>query len=86
MTVKFIKLINNERKNPKIASKKACISYALDACFNVDTAECSGIHVLDKCYNKDVGYSCGGQSKGDLCYAYIDRDGCGGFNEEDIDY
>ena len=85
MKVKFIKLINNERKDPKIASKKACDSGAIDVCFNVDSAECSGFNVLDKCYNKDVGYSCGGNSDGDLCRAYIDRDGCYGFDEEDID-
>lgn len=86
MKVKFIKLINNERKDPKIASKKACKLGAIDVCFNWDAAECSGLNVLDKCYNKDIGYSCSGNSDGDLCYAYRDRDGCDGIDEEDIDY
>ena len=49
MKVKFIKLINNERKDPKIASKKACKLGAIDVCFNWDAAECVGFNVLDKC-------------------------------------
>ena len=86
MKVKFIKLINNERKDPKITSKKACRLGAIDLCFNLDDAECAGVNVIDQCHHKDIGYSCGNHSDGDYCFAYVDRDGCDGIDEKDIDY
>ena len=53
MSKKVIKLINNERRNCKISSKKACDVRTDDVCTYIDAAECT-IYATDIC-DKDYG-------------------------------
>ena len=80
---KFVRLINNERKNNTVLSKsaKGCVSGALDYCPNDDYAACS-LYALDSCTKKD--YAACSEGADDTCR--IDTDACIGPGAEDNDY
>ena len=73
---KVIKLVNNERRNSKLASQKACVATATDECVYVDNATCSS-HALDDCVKDYAG--CYEYAK-DVCYT--DTTACGGFDND----
>ena len=77
-----LKLINNERINVHVASKKAvtgCDSTSEDICTNLDYAHC-GIYAYDKCTVKDLAACQEGAE--DRCS--IDRDACIGAGSNDF--
>lgn len=84
MKIKFIKLINNERKNPQIASKQAQIRYcdmtSVDECRYIDMYHCQ-IASVDLC-NKD--FSPCIQETVDICTGWRDNSFCSGESAEDI--
>ena len=83
MKVKFLKLINNERKDTKIVSRKACDSIAIDICVYVDKGNCTGFNTYDRC-NKDIGKSCSDGAR-DVCEDYKDYDACNGMFVTDLE-
>lgn len=75
---KFIKLINNERFDLKVISKKAnadCEPMATDICWNEDLAGCA-THAYDKCKNYDLAACILGAD--DYCEGYYDTKACVG--------
>ena len=83
MKKRIIKLINNERKNSKLASSKACDSTSTDICHTLDSGHCS-IHSFDEC---DKDYSGGGCTSYGYDYCNKDHAGCtGGYDRCGIDY
>lgn len=88
MNKKIIKLINNERMNLSIKSKKAlddaarCKDDSVDICAYIDNAACS-TYATDKC-NKD--YAGCMEGAWDICTAvYRDTDLCIGAGVSDIE-
>lgn len=80
--MKFIKLINNERKNKAILSRKAEFCLFND-CFNYyDRAHCYA-PAVDICYKGDFA-ACADDSQ-DICYAR-DTFGCTAAEGNDITY
>ena len=80
---RMLKLINNERINVRVVSKKAvswCDSTSVDDCRNLDYAHC-GTYAYDKCTVKDLA-ACQEHAT-DKCS--IDRDACIGLTGYDID-
>lgn len=70
---KFIKLINSERTNSKLASSTACVGTSTDICSeNVDIAHCS-INSYDVC-QKDLA-ACYNNGY-DFCNTQYDTDAC----------
>lgn len=76
---RFLKLINNERTNVKVTSKKAlavCDETAGDYCYGEDYAACSS-HAYDKCYQHDLAACIEGAH--DFCESYsYDTEACYG--------
>lgn len=69
---RFIRLINSERINVKLASSKACDITSEDKCTELDTADCT-INSYDVC-TKDLA-AC--YNKGyDYCSTLYDTDAC----------
>ena len=86
MSKKLIKLINNERSNAKVLSKKAydhayCDSTSSDTCVYIDNAACS-VYATDEC-NKD--YAACMEGAWDVCENYRDTDLCIGAGTMDAD-
>ena len=88
MNKKIIKLINNERMNLNIKSKKAvddaawCKDDSVDVCVYIDNAACS-TYANDEC-NKD--YAGCMEGAWDICTAvYRDTDLCIGAGVSDIE-
>ena len=76
-----LKLINNERINVRVASKKAvtqCDSTSKDYCYSYDYAHC-GTYAYDKCASQD--YAACQEGADDICS--IDRDACIGAGSRD---
>ena len=76
-----LKLINDERINVRVASKKAvefCDSTSKDICLNRDYAHC-GTYAYDKCTSQD--YAACQEGAEDTCS--IDRDACIGAGSND---
>ena len=71
MSKKVIKLINNERKNCKISSQKACDIGSNDVCTYIDAAECT-VYATDVCDKDYVS-----------CYNGADYTACSGAGAED---
>lgn len=83
MKTRILKLINNERTNVRIASKKGvttCTEGAVDICIekNADFAHC-GTYAYDYCIKED--HAACQQGADDTCY--IDRTVCIGPGQED---
>lgn len=68
-----LKLINDERKNKKILSAKACAGYYIDL-------SCGG-GARDVCYGEDL-FQCDNFAY-DYC-KYVDNDTCSGANTRDM--
>ena len=81
---KLIKLINNERANITLLSKKAyydkCAADAFDLCGTIDNAVCT-LYAYDYCIKED--YAACSKGADDTCY--IDYDSCHGPGAEDND-
>lgn len=69
-----LSLINNERRNTRVLSAKACGYYYLDTepCYN---------GASDRCYQQDSS-GCGGSQAIDEC-KYIDEESCYGYKAHD---
>ena len=78
MTIKFIKLINNERINTKLTAAKACDNTSTDTCIHEDNADCTA-YSTDKC-GKDYAACYDGSM--DIC-SQIDESVCS-HEERDI--
>ena len=77
-----LKLINNERINVRVASKKAvftCDSTSEDICWHIDNAHC-GTYAYDKCTVED--YAACQEGAEDRCS--VDRDACIGAGGNDF--
>lgn len=70
----ILKLVNDERANVRIVSRKGCTEEAVDICYVIDAAHCS-INAYDIC-NKD--YEACFVKADDICG--IDRTNCFGPN------
>ncbi len=82
---KMVKLINDERLNPKIASKKAtepdtCDSTSVDVCNVADYSDCT-VYAYDWC-NTD--YRSCTEGADDYCFGNYDTDLCSGPGESDM--
>lgn len=80
MKKRVIKLINNERKNSKLTSGKACDSTSVDVCSMIDASECV-LYAYDSC-TKD--YSPCGKGAHDICG--YDITSCSGAGQIDRTY
>ena len=70
---KILKLVNNERVNFKLVSRKACDSTSTDICPHIDYAACSS-YAYDECSKED--YAGCYQGADDICT--YDAEACGG--------